>query len=389
MENKRKKVLSISITALLMLIIVTCCFLAVDSYALATDDFIYQNIMGTNTRVHNIADIIHSQYIHYFEWGGRTVAHIIVQLLLLLGKPLSSIIITAGILLLAYFICKNVFGNAKIALSSGIIAITGIFLLNPSLEETLFWITGTGNYLFTIVIVLVFIYPYRLLAENEHINHDNAVMGTVKAVGMLLLGVIAGWTNENLGAALVITLLGLMVWLVKFKKNGNLQSNKLPIWSYAGVVGAVIGFIVLLIAPGNLKRNDAILDMYGSVVKIVLHRIYMMERALFTYLWVIALITGLLVAAKVYLKKQKLSVTEIIFLIMGALSYFTMLASPTYPDRVTFSTVCLFLIVCISIVNQFAKDKKEYGIVVDGVAVFMLMTFVCQSITRVLLPLFK
>lgn len=375
-----------------------CYFGVVNTYALVSDDFIYQNITGTTQKVQTISDIFYSQYVHYFTWGGRTVAHVIVQMLLLIEKPISSIIITLTILLLTFLICKNIFGKKKITIASWVITATSIFLFNPNPEETLFWITGTGNYLFTIVIVLAFVYPFRLLIENE-VNADSRVISSiVKAVSMLALGVLAGWTNENLGAALVITLMGIILWQIKKaivnnKSDDASQDKKwhaiLPLWAYTGVAGATVGFVVLLLAPGNLKRNNAILETYGNIFKIVAYRIYMMERALFTYLWVIVIITGIFVMVKLYLKKQKLNATEIIFLIMGVLSYITMIAAPTYPDRVTFSTICLLLIVCVSILSGLIKDNKEYTITTNCISAFMLVTFVCQCATRVLLPMLK
>ena len=43
------------------------------------DDFMYQNILGTQNRVTSFEDIIQSQITHYNTWGGRFVVHVIDQ----------------------------------------------------------------------------------------------------------------------------------------------------------------------------------------------------------------------------------------------------------------------------------------------------------------------
>ena len=50
------------------------------------NDYRYMLIEGTNLRAQTISDVFLSQYRHYFEWGGRTVNHVIAMLLLLLDK---------------------------------------------------------------------------------------------------------------------------------------------------------------------------------------------------------------------------------------------------------------------------------------------------------------
>ena len=67
-------------------------------------------------------------------------------------------------------------------------------------------------------------------------------------IPMLLLGVIAGWSVENL-AVTVVGVTALISW--HFYKKQNLLS-----WMPAGCFGALIGLIGLVAAPGNFVRYD-------------------------------------------------------------------------------------------------------------------------------------
>ena len=61
-------------------------FLVFNIYTpLVADDYIYSFGM------HSVGDILVSQYHHYFFWGGRSVAHFLVQFWLLIGKPFFNI----------------------------------------------------------------------------------------------------------------------------------------------------------------------------------------------------------------------------------------------------------------------------------------------------------
>ena len=48
---------------------------------LISDDFAYLFIYGENVRVTSVGDIIQSQINHYYQWGGRSIAHFIAQVL--------------------------------------------------------------------------------------------------------------------------------------------------------------------------------------------------------------------------------------------------------------------------------------------------------------------
>ena len=72
---------------------------------LMMDDYDYSFSWSTGERLTGVADVIASQAAHYRIWGGRSVAHTLVQLFLLWGKPLFNAVNTLMYLLLLAEIC--------------------------------------------------------------------------------------------------------------------------------------------------------------------------------------------------------------------------------------------------------------------------------------------
>jgi hypothetical protein len=117
-----------------------------------------------------------------------------------------------------------------------------VFLFAPLFGQTCLWETGSCNYLWTTSIVLTFLLPYRLqLEENPPAKKKNFW------IWFLLLGIIAGWTNENTGGALI-----LMVLLILLQLRRNHQ--KISIWMFSGLMGSILGYAMLILAPGNKVR---------------------------------------------------------------------------------------------------------------------------------------
>ena len=68
------------------------------------DDYNYSFMWDKSKRIETIMDVIRSQYMHYMEWGGRTIAHSIGQILLMLNPYIQSLLNAFVFILLIYFI---------------------------------------------------------------------------------------------------------------------------------------------------------------------------------------------------------------------------------------------------------------------------------------------
>ena len=89
------KIILISIFLMMLLLNVLTPLISDDySYALSVDD----------TRLSGIMDVIKFQINHYLSWGGRTVAHTIAQVFLIMPKLVFNIFNSGIYTLLIYLI---------------------------------------------------------------------------------------------------------------------------------------------------------------------------------------------------------------------------------------------------------------------------------------------
>ena len=194
MQQKIKKYLSkpMNVVMLVEFILIFILNLLVVT---TSDDLGYQIHSG-------LIDIFKREYVQYMTWTGRSVAHIIARIFLAMPKIIFDVCNSLCFVYFTYLIYLHVTKDKeKKHVSLYIIICLLVFLCVPLFGQTVLWETGSCNYLWTTTIVLRFLLPYRLTADCKH----NVVL-------MLLGGIIAGWTNENTGGALILMILFILAY---------------------------------------------------------------------------------------------------------------------------------------------------------------------------------
>ncbi len=195
------------------------------------DDYRYMFHFGTGEKITGVLDIFSSQYVHYFTINGRAVTHFLAQLFLFLPRFVFVVLNAAAYTALGFLIYVHMsYGKQKSPYLLGYIYI-GMWFLLPAFGETVLWTDGASNYLWGTIIVLSYLLPLRMYAVRE------GVLKTKLAIPlMLLMGVIAGWCNENTsGMAIFFTIIMLLMYKCSHKK--------IPLWSISGLIGLLIGFV--------------------------------------------------------------------------------------------------------------------------------------------------
>lgn len=117
-----------------------------------------------------------------------------------------------------------------------------IWLTVPEFGQVFLWRLGSANYTLTLFVAILFLLPYRFLIEKEEFR-----MNRVAQVIFVVLSVLAGWSNENLGI-IILLISGLAVGYAKYKK------KIVPTWAYVGILCTCVGWLFLILAPGNYYR---------------------------------------------------------------------------------------------------------------------------------------
>ena len=121
------------------------------------------------------------------------------------------------------------------------------WLVLPHFGEVAVWKSGSTVYLWSSVFAALFLVPYNLHCKT--MDEGQAPEKHWLIAPMFALGVLAGWSVENLAVTVFVLAAGLSWWA---RRKGDL-----PLWMPAGAFGALAGLVLLVAAPGNFVRYDA------------------------------------------------------------------------------------------------------------------------------------
>lgn len=333
--EKNHRLLNILLGSLLFLVV----FLSIYTTPLYDDDLVYMNKWRSDVPLKTIYDIYEFQIAHYFNWGGRTVAHTILQLLLLCPKALSALLNTIVYFVLAFLVNKMATNKPKGIMILFTIAL--LYYLNPTYKESVMWLTGSANYLYTTTIILLSMIPLINIYKGIENKYPYLFMP---------LAFLAGWCNENMSATLMLYIFVTIIYTHKKKIKAN--------WLYVYLIIEMIGLGLMLLAPGNFVRaSDLPTGLMG-----IMYRGHGQLNAWFNWLFASVLLVGCTTYYR-YKKEAMISDVNVSLLGFSVVSILAMLASPVYPQRATFGT---FVILMIVIINNFyhfyEKNKNELSV---------------------------
>ncbi len=315
------------------------------------DDLWYLTKLSSEMPISSLSDIWESQVWHYFNWGGRSITHSILQVILLAGERVADVLNIVATLLLAWLMCVMA-GEKK--LFSFFAALGMLLGLNANWKMSMFWQAGAANYLYITVFVLLFLYCY--LREDDN---NKGLPGIT--FWIVPLGVIAGWSNENMGPA--IWVISLLIILLAKK-----DQKKIKPWMILGNLASLVGSVLMILAPGNFVRGARVAsNEFGTLWKLFLH-CYAESKAALEYLFPTLLVLACLLVISKGILKVNITRKNILLLLCALLSWGAMVLSPHYPDRATFGTMVLLICVILSLIKDIVRERKDVAMMMWGIS---------------------
>ena len=213
------------------------------------DDYDYSMIWSTGVHVGAFSDVLTSAMQHYLLHGGRMMTVICLELFLWLGKPAFDAANALMFLALVVLVTMHSRRALTFRQRPGLLvsAALMLWLALPHFGEVAVWKSGSTVYLWSAVPAFLFLLPYNLALKNAATERSTRRTGAI--LPMFLLGILAGWSIENLAVTVVVTAFGTALYLRK-------RHGFLPAWMIAGAFGALLGLVGLVSAPGNYVRYD-------------------------------------------------------------------------------------------------------------------------------------
>jgi hypothetical protein len=217
---------------------------------IAVDDFAHLYSFADGSRIASALDVIESLRAYYFSQGGRNVAHFFAQFFLMFDHKIIFDIMNTAVyiifILVIQFHINAKRGGGAFARSWEFLAVNAfLWLFVSAWGQNFLWLTGSCNYLWTTTIVLLFLLPFRIKREWDDFRFKPVLLFL-----FFLSSVIAGWTNENSGVAVLFMLIVYFV-IKKAKK------ERLALFEVLGSLGFLAGYLILVLAPGNYVRLAA------------------------------------------------------------------------------------------------------------------------------------
>lgn len=325
--------------------------------------FIYKEYLPTDSveKINGIGSILTSQINHYFNWNGRFVAHSIVQFFMQYNKLLFDIcnsiaFIILGILI--YRIVSHFHSNEmlkKNKVLTYLLIMLLLWILIPEFGKSVLWVSGSGNYLWSGLIYTSLILYY--------IKVKSSTIFTV--FGAILLGFLAGATNENSGPASILIIIMISIWDI-------ISSKKISIWRISGILSSILGFIIMMKSPGSLRRGS--MEYTFENIKHNFMVIYQKDVYHFFFGYLILIIIISLLVYQKRVEKKDIVFTSI-FLVGHFAGIYCLILSPSAPLR-TFFGPAIFLI--ISIIYLFCKieyHQKFKNILVAVLLFYSLISY--------------
>ncbi|GCF94099.1 hypothetical protein NRIC_19900 [Enterococcus florum] len=204
------------------------------------DDYSY------SVKTQSFFSIFKDEYHQYMTWTGRSVVHVILRFFAKLPKPFFNVYNAAMFTILFYQMLlltkmKKIDDINHLAFFKVLTIFATIWLFIPTFSDVFLWMAGSVNYLTAMVIMLSFILGY-----HHYMFSKNKKRGTpTKVIGFFLLGLLAGWCNENTSGGTLVIVCGYVLIALLFQK------RKIQLWMISGILGNVIGLTFMVIAPGN------------------------------------------------------------------------------------------------------------------------------------------
>lgn len=336
------------------------------------DDFTFSYSFADRDDLSSPFILFRSLYYHYIEWSGRVVVKFFAQLFTIPPKWVFDFCNAAMFSLLGVILCRLGDFSKKPRPLALVFAFLSLFLVSPAFGQTNLWMCGSCNNLWSTAGCLAFLLPWCTFFKENSRQYP--------AFLMFLGGIFAGWLYENTSAGMLCAMALCLLWQLWQKK-------PLPRWALSAFAGSCVGYLLLILAPGNSVRTDDSAGVIAGSVWVYVLRVEKAVLILFKYGWPLLLSFALLAVCLWRARRgwQALVWPCILFL-AGLAAHFAMVLSPVYYLRSTHGPFAFFTAACCACLAQlpgsFARRAVRGVCLAAGAWALVVLVFAWYDIIR-------
>ena len=352
-------------------LVILLSFIAIYIYNIFTP-YLSDDLLFDTSLYQSFGDIIKQEYWQYHNWNGRSVLQIILKIFMLLPKKIFDFSNSLCYVATMFLIYQNIKGKKKYDVFLYILINLFIWIFCVDFSQTILWLAGACNYLWGVFIILSFITLYRFYLEKGEKIKNKVLVGSL----LFVAGVLAGWGNENTsGGAILIVLLFSVKYFIKEKRIEKVM--------FSGVVGSVVGFLFLLLAPGNAVRGAIVKaeESYTGIAAYVSRGLKLfksIDRHFMFYIVVICILGTYFYYSKKYKMAQFQEV--LIFSLAALATAGVLIFTPEPMARAYFGANIYMMLAALQMIQMIREEDvllmtlKTGGVI--AAAVFMVFVYV-------------
>lgn len=370
--EKRKKVLFISILVVSFVMIGIYNFLT-PHY---TDDLAYAMEAA---QAGSFGGLVKQQYLEYMNHNCRVIGQFALRVFLLMDKQVFNAVnslMFVALLLLMYALAK---GKGKYDCFTLLLCILFVWRYSVQFGETMLWLCGSCNYLWTCVVMLGFLvwYRYQLSKKGESCHP------VLTAAGGFVFGLLAGWCNENTSGGIFIawfvySVVDLMGWKQQEASDGEpvkavvrFRRSVRPYMLTSGA-GICCGLLAMVLCPGIRSRVEMGEETFTGLARYLsrLYKLTVAWKELFGEVLVILVIAVVILALQKRWKNWKDVVSDDIwiFLLMAIAVSLVLVLIPTQTYRTCYGSGVFLFVACICAIRECSKKEFTVALLRYGLA---------------------
>lgn len=311
------------------------------------------------TRISSISQIISSMKNLYLYVNGRVIPHGLLQFILMFPKVVFNILnslmfVCLGLIIYCFsnkFLYEKGIKPLRLAFIYSL-----LFLLLPSFGMSVLWCSGSLNYLWSTVFILLYFYYFYKLLERKKLSIFNIIL-------LFVLSFISSNAPENLSITVFVFSIIVIVY-------NTIKNKKFNIWYILPILGNILGLCLLFTAAylsgGRTNINFDISSILISFKAIVLT----LNFLLVLYLFVLILL--------IYFKYKNIEIDKKIYLFyfLSLFSLAPLLVSPYIAERAFFLSICLLIIYLVYFFEKIFYLNLLKNIMIGIVLFFSLFVYI-------------
>lgn len=346
-KDSRRRRLFCALAALVFLTMLLFNFLT----PYLADDFTFAYAFDTGERLHSLPQLLQSLAFHYREWTGRVVVKFFAQGFTMFPKALFNLCNAAAYLGLGLVIYRLARGRrtGRYDLLAFLFIQIALWEVSPVFGQTNLWMCGSCNYLWATLGCLAYLLPWRYYLQKPFASR------WPMAAGMAAGGLLAGWLYENTSAGLLVGLvlcIGFLLW----------QGQRPPLWMFTGLGGALAGFALLILAPGNYNRSEINADSTLPFLTRYAVRFFRCSNMLTDHALPLLLAFAALYVLLCFQKPGRAGLFwPMTLFLCGIGANYAMMLSPQYYDRSCHGVFSFLTAACIACLVQLKGEPIRRG----------------------------